>query len=291
MRKLLLLPLLVLGLAAAAPAIADDVTASISAGGFPATLSIQNGDSVTWKNNDTVNRQVVADDGTWKSPVLAPGASWSHTFLRGGTFGYHGAFKAGQTGAVKVAFVRATLVQTNFQTITITRTIQIKGQVSKLGSTGEMVTIQARPRGSSSWSDVAQVSTKNQFFVATVKPRRTTAYRAVWENVPSRPHMVFVKPLVRIKQVGRSRIEVSVRADVKLLRHWVRIQMFNKRTHKWHSFTALRLNRLRATRNLYESRGVTHLTLPHGTIIRALITRRQAWPHMYGPAWSRGRRL
>jgi plastocyanin len=291
MKNLLLIPLLVLGLAAAAPAIADDVAASISAGGFPATLSIQNGDTVTWKNNDTVNRQVVADDGTWKSPVLAPGASWSHAFVRGGTFGYHGAFKATQKGTVKVAFVRATLMHTNVQTVTITRAIRIQGQVSEIGSTGQMVTIQARPRGSSSWSDVAELSTKNQFFVGTLKPRRTTAYRAVWQNVPSNAHTVFVKPLVRIKQIGRSRIQVGVRADVKLLRHRVLLQRFNKRTHKWHSFTSVKLTRLRATMRLYESLGTIRLHLPHGAIIRALITRGQAGPSMYGPAWSRGRRL
>jgi plastocyanin len=106
MNKLFLLPLLVLGLAAAPPAVADDHTASIAPSGFPALSSINNGDSVTWKNNDTVNRQVVADDGTWKSPVLKPGDSWSHIFVKGGTYRYHGAVKTDQHGTVEIATTR-----------------------------------------------------------------------------------------------------------------------------------------------------------------------------------------
>lgn len=291
MKKLLLLPLLAFALAAAAPAGADNVTASISTSGFPNVISIHNGDSVTWKNNDTVNRQIVGDDGTWQSPVLAPGQSWSHIFVEGGTYTYHGAFKTDQKGTVQVDSSRTTLLRTNFQTVTITRTIQIKGQVSKLGATGEAVTIQARPFGTSTWTDVAHVSTKNQFFVATVKPRRTTAYRAVWENVPSGEHVVHVKPLVRIKQVGRSVLAVGVRADVKLVGRKVLLQRFNKRTHRWHSFSSLRLRHFKASRTLYNSLGSRRMTLPHGTIVRALITRAQAGPYMYGPAWSLGRRL
>lgn len=291
MRKLVVLALLAFGLTAAAPAVAGDVTVTIAPGGFPPQVSIQNGDTVTWKNADTVNRQLVADDGTWTSPVIAPGQTWSHVFVRGGTFSYHGAFKPAQHGTVQVAAVRATFMRTSFQSVPITRTVRIKGQISQLGATGEHVTIQALPKGSTTWSDVAQVATKNQFFVATVKPRRTTLYRAVWHDVPSNAHRVNVTPLVGIKQVGRSRIQVGVRADVKLVGRHVLLQRFNKRTHRWHSFDSLRLTHLKASASLYTSLGATRLTLPHGAIIRAFITRAQAGPYMYGPAFSRARRL
>lgn len=291
MKRLVLLMLLAFGLTAAAPAVAGDVTVTIGPSGFPPQVSIQNGDSVTWKNADTVNRQVVADDGTWKSPVLAPGQSWSHIFVRGGTFSYHGVFKPAQHGTVNVAAVRATLMRTNFQTVPITGTVTIKGQISQLGATGQHVTIQAQPRGTSTWTDVAEVATKNQYFVATVKPRRNTLYRAVWNNVPSNAHHVNVTPLVGIKQVGRTRIQVGVRADTTLVGHRVLLQRFNKRTHAWHSFTSLKLTHVKATTSLYTSSGAKRLVLPHGTIIRAYITRAQAGPYMYGPAFSRGRRL
>ncbi|HET7555300.1 MAG TPA: hypothetical protein VFJ75_06575 [Gaiellaceae bacterium] len=291
MKKLVVLVLLAFGLVAAAPAVANDTTVSIKPSGFPPQISIQNGDTVTWRNDDSVNRQVVADDGSWSSPVLAPGQSWSYTFVNGGAYAYHGAFKPAQHGTVQVAATRTTLMRTNFQKVPITSTVTIKGQISQLGATGEAVTVQALPRGSSTWTDVAQVATKNQFFLATVKPRRTTLYRAVWHNVPSNAHLVNVTPLLGIKQVGRSRIQVGVRADVKLVGRRVLLQRFNKRTHRWHSFTSLRLTHLKATARLYNSLGARYLTLPHGTIIRAFITRAQAGPYMYGPAFSRGRRL
>src|SRR3954465_10166767 len=81
MRKVLLLPLFVLALAASSPSSAstpNTVVVNITAPGFgPASVNIQNGDVVVWKNADTASHQVVADDGSFKSDVLAPGAEYS----------------------------------------------------------------------------------------------------------------------------------------------------------------------------------------------------------------------
>jgi hypothetical protein len=124
-----------------------------------------------------------------------------------------------------------------------------------------------------------------------VKPRRNTVYRAVWENVPSGEHLVNVKPLVRLKQVGRTLFTIAVKADTTLLHRRVVLQHFNKRTHRWRSFTAVRLTRFTASPRLYTSTGHFRARFRHGTIIRALITKRQALPLMYGPAWSRALRV
>lgn len=291
MRKLLLLPLLVLGLAAAAPAGADNYTATIAPGGFPPLISINNGDSVTWTNGDTVNRQVVSDDGSWKSPVLAPGQSWSHIFVNGGKFTYHGAFKTGQKGTVEVASTRVVLIRQSAQTVQIFRAVRLQGSVSAKGSTGEEVSIQALPEGATDFHEVARTTTLNGIWHVQVKPRRITAYRAVWQNVPSAEHIVNVKPFVRVKQVGRHLLYVHVRADAPLVRHYTVLQRFNKRTHRWHTFRAVKLTRRTAKTGSYDSIGVTRLDFPHGVIVRALITKRQAGPLMYGPAWSRGLRF
>jgi hypothetical protein len=71
----------------------------------------------------------------------------------------------------------------------------------------------------------------------------------------------------------------------------VLLQRFNKRTHKWRSFAHLRLTHFKASKTEYDSIGSIRLTLPHGTIIRAFISRAQAGPLMWGPAWSLGRRV
>lgn len=291
MKRLLLLPLLALGLAAAAPAGADDYTASISASGFPPLISIQNGDRVVWKNDDAVNRQIVADDNSWKSPVLKPGESWSRIFVKGGVFKYHGAFKPNQHGTVEVASTRVVLLRQSAETVQIFRSVRLQGTVSAKGSTGEQVVIQAKPRGTTTFHEVARTTTENGVWQVRVKPRRITAYRAVWQNVPSAEHIVKVTPFVRLKQVGRRLLYVHVRADVTLVRRSVMIQRFNKRTHRWHSFRRVKLTRFTAKTGSYDSIGSFRVTFPHGVIIRALITKGQALPLMYGPAWSRGLRI
>jgi plastocyanin len=288
MKRLFLLPLVVLGLAAAAPAGADDFTATIAPGGFPPLIWVNNGDKVVWKNGDTVNRQIIADDGTWKSPVLKPGDSWSHIFVKGGKYTYHGAFKANQHGTVEVATTRVVLMRQSAKTVQIFRAVRLQGSVSTLGSTGEQVSIEAKPAGSTTFEEVARTTTKNGVWKVQVKPRRITTYRAVWQNVPSSEHVVNVKPFVRLKQVGRHLLYVHARADVSLVGHVALLQRFNKRSHRWHTFRRVKLTRRTAKIGSYDSIGTTRTNFPHGVILRAFLNKAQAGPYMFGPAWSRG---
>ena len=92
MRKLLLLlPALAAALAVtAAPAPGATIPVAIKAGGFsPSVKAITAGDTVTWLNADTTNHQVVADDASFASPILRPGASFSYKFDRVATVRYH----------------------------------------------------------------------------------------------------------------------------------------------------------------------------------------------------------
>lgn len=291
MKKLLLLPLLVLGLATAAPAGADDFKASITPSGFPPLITILNGDRVVWKNDDAVNRQIVADDNSWKSPVLKPGQSWARIFRSGGTFKYHGAFKTGQHGTVEVNASREVLIRPTVKSLQIFRSVRLQGTVSRQGSNGEEVSIEARPFGTTTFEQVARTTTKDGVWSVLVRPRRNTVFRAVWQNVPSAGQIIHVKPLVRLKQVGRRLFTVGVTADTSLVHRFVVIQRLNKRTHTWRSFRAMRLTRVKAKVNSYTSIANFRGTFRHGVIIRALITKRQALPLMYGAAWSRALRV
>ena len=231
MKRLFLLPFLAFGLAAAAPAGADDYTATIAPSGFPPLIWVNNGDSVVWKNGDTANRQIVSDDGTWKSPVLKPGDTWSHIFVKGGKYPYHGAFKNDQHGTVEVATTRVVLMRQSAKTVQIFRTVLLQGSVSRwLDRRGGLDRGDAGrehdfPRGRP--HDHQERRLKVQ-----VKPRRITSYRAVWQNVPSSEHIVNVKPFVRLKQVGRHLLYVHARADASLVRHFALLQRFNKRSHR-----------------------------------------------------------
>jgi plastocyanin len=294
MRRLFLLPLLVLGLAAASPATAASThTVSITKAGFaPAVLTIPNGDSVTWKNTDTTSHQIVSDNGTFSSTrVLAPGQSATRIFPEAGTFSYHDASNTALKGTVTVQEIRTVSLQpVGTQKVMFTHALTLKGQVSKRNSNGEEVLVQARPYGETDFQTVARTTTSSSAWQVLVRPRRNTEYRAVWQNVPSDATNVFVTPMVTLRIASGHRFSIRVAADVSLGRHRVLLQRLNRRHHAWRTVRSVRLTRVKATSTSYIASTVVKLRVAHGTIVRAFMTRGQAGPAMYGPAWSRALR-
>ena len=51
-------------------------------------ISIQVGDTVTWENRGDTTHNVWAEDGSWASPNLRPGQSYSRTFTQPGEYAY-----------------------------------------------------------------------------------------------------------------------------------------------------------------------------------------------------------
>ncbi len=81
-----------IALVLAAPASTATTTVQIKSTGFvPATVTINQGDSVTWTNTDTKDHQVVSNSGAFASAILKPGKTYTHGFPSGGTFRYHDA--------------------------------------------------------------------------------------------------------------------------------------------------------------------------------------------------------
>jgi plastocyanin len=68
----------------------------------PATITVAVGTTVTWTNNDSTGHTVTADDGSFKSGTLAPGATFSQTFAAAGTFAYHCSIHSSMKAAVIV---------------------------------------------------------------------------------------------------------------------------------------------------------------------------------------------
>ena len=54
----------------------------------PATLTVKAGGTVTWTNKDEEPHTVAAADGSFKSPGMGTGATFSHTFPTAGKFDY-----------------------------------------------------------------------------------------------------------------------------------------------------------------------------------------------------------
>src|SRR5919201_736867 len=55
----------------------------------PATITINQGDSVTWNNNGPTPHSATANDGSFDTGILKKGQSGSHTFNQAGTFSYY----------------------------------------------------------------------------------------------------------------------------------------------------------------------------------------------------------
>lgn len=96
-----------------APVVMDDedvtIEMSVASGFTPPTIEIKTGTTVTWHNTEAIDypvvsgfHQVVADDGSFESPKVAPGARWSYTFLKPGTYDYHCGVHATMTGQIVV---------------------------------------------------------------------------------------------------------------------------------------------------------------------------------------------
>ncbi|ORV81985.1 amidase [Mycobacterium interjectum] len=75
--------------ATGSPAAATGDQVSIDNFAFaPATLTVKAGATVTWTNRDEEPHTVAASDGSFHSPGMGTGATYSHTFGTAGKFDY-----------------------------------------------------------------------------------------------------------------------------------------------------------------------------------------------------------
>jgi plastocyanin len=79
--------------------------AAVSIQGFafaPASLEIPAGTTVTWTNSDATAHTATADDGSWDTGNIDPGASASVTFDTPGTYTYHCTYHSNMTATIVV---------------------------------------------------------------------------------------------------------------------------------------------------------------------------------------------
>src|SRR5947199_4920272 len=149
-----------LALVLAAPASAATTAVQIKSTGFaPAAVTINENDAVKWTNTDTKNHQVVANNGSFSSGILAPGKSYTFTFKNGGTYRYHDGLHPTLKGTVTVKgpppqvtlATSAPVVKYGSQ-VTLTGTVTSK-------KAGETVTLVALPFGQTTKQVVATLQT------------------------------------------------------------------------------------------------------------------------------------
>jgi len=242
MRRLVALAAAFTAFAVAAPAQAATVNVRITKNGFsPSSVRINFADTVRWTNSDTANHQIVADNGSFASPILAPGASYSFTFRTAGRFPYHDAIKPSLKGVVRVNGPPPSLTfgATNPIVVYGTQTV-LNGTVSNK-QTGETVTILSQPYGQTSPIQLAvvQTTTGGVFSFATT-PSIYTTYWATWRRTSSQQAVVQVKPKITFTP-RRSRFYTTVSAaDHSWAGHFVYLQR-KSRFGQWVTTLKLKL--------------------------------------------------
>jgi len=236
MRTAVLGALRVLALAvtgASQPASPATKTVSITATGFtPTSRTIATTDSLRWTNNDTKSHQVVANNGSFVSPTIAPGKSYSHTFNTAGTFRYHDALFPSHTGKIVVTGPPpAITIGTAEPIIAYGQSTHISGVVSSKKA-GETVTVFAQPYGQASPVLLATLLTSaNGVWDVLVKPTLLTTYEAHWKTTVSQQIGVQLRPAVTFSTSKRWG-SVKVKADRSLAGKKAYLQKFS-RFHQW----------------------------------------------------------
>ena len=163
MKKALALATAACALAAAGFAfagLAANKTVSIKATGFaPKTVTIAGGDTVTWKNVDTVNHQVVANNGAFASGQIGPNRTYAKRIDTPGTYGYHDALHPTLKGTVKVTGAPPSVsIGASTPIAVYGNSIHVSGAISP-AAVGNTVSVYAQPFGQASFVKIADVQT------------------------------------------------------------------------------------------------------------------------------------
>jgi len=179
-------------------------TVTIKTGGFsPSKVTINTGDSITWTNTDTVDRQVVATGGQFASPVIKPKGSWTRIFNTAGTFKYRDAFKSAQNGTIVVNGPPPSVTLSASEPIvSYGNPVILSGRVSS-GKLDETVTLWGKPYGQLSYVQLGTVRTADGgMWSFTVSPELITSYQAQWGNLKSLEVQTAVMPKLTLKRIG-----------------------------------------------------------------------------------------
>ena len=225
-RPLLILVALLAALVVAPVGSAATKGVSIKRSSFsPATVNITAGDTIRWRNDDTHNHQVVSTTGTFASPVLRPGRTYSFKFDVAGTYRYRDALVPTSIGTIKVAGAPpAVTLATSLPQITYGTRITLSGQINSKRA-GENVQLNYLAYGQGSEAVLATVITGvDGTFSFNVTPKLLTTYRATWKTASSLPVQTAVAPSISFGRLNG--FVTRVYAGRSMARKTVQLQRF-----------------------------------------------------------------
>lgn len=268
MKRLLMLPIALLAaVLVAVAATAATQTVQVTKNGFtPQSATVNAGDTVTWHNADTTDHQIVADDGSFASPVLHADQSYSHTFTSAGTERYHDAFAKTHAGSITVTGSSPALtLSPGRSTIVYGGGTTLSGGVSS-NLASEPVTLTGQAYGKSAQSIDQVTTTSNGNYVFSVTPTIQTTYQSHWRTADSRTVAIDVAPRIGFGRSGRVYI-VKATSDLAYSGHFVWVQ--RRYGFGWKSVKRVFLGS--------NSRAVFGLQVPRGrTLLRIVMPAGQA---------------
>jgi plastocyanin len=234
----------------------------------PKTVTVLGGDTVRWKNVDTMNHQVVANSGAFASGIILPGRTFARRMDTPGTYPYHDSLKPTLKGTVKVTGPPPSVsIAASVPIATFGQQIHVSGAVSP-AAVGDTVIVYAQPFGQLSFAEIARVqTTTNGVWDLLTSPQLLTAYKATWKGKTSAVIMVAVSPKLSLARIGRWFV-ARAQAARPFSRHWVYVQRLTA-FGQWVSLKKVYLNRQSAQR--------FRLKLPAGrSLLRVYMTTNQA---------------
>jgi plastocyanin len=247
--------------ASAQPATQTAAVVITGAGYVPSSVTINQGDSITWTNTDTADHQLTSGK-TFTSPTLKTGQSFTFTFTASGTFTIKDSLNKGQKTTVVVTrtapatgAAAVTLSASPLQVVSGTAT-HFSGTISTKQA-GESVTILAQRYGDAKFSQLAKVTTTTGgAWSYSAKPTIQTSYQSQWKAKTSASLAIGVKPLVTFHVLTNHRFSTKAVAGRSFAGRIVQLQ---RRTSPGHWVTIQRVH-LNAS-----SAAIFRPTLPKGT--------------------------
>jgi plastocyanin len=273
MRKLLFSLVVLLALAVAQPVAAATSNVRITGTGFsPQRVTIKTGDSVRWVNRDTKNHQVVANNGAFVSPILAPGRAYTKRFTASGTYRYHDGLYPSRTGTVVVTGPPPSVSATaTAGVIRYGQRIVLSGVVSS-HQANQTVILYWQPYPQGSFSELTRVlTTAGGAWSVFVTPKVLTFYMVRWSGKQSQTLTIGVTPALSLLKRPDGRFFTRARAGVSYAGHFVYVQRLTA-FGEWVKIAKYKLGR--------RSGRIFRLRLPRGRLsrIRVFMTVNQAGP-------------
>jgi plastocyanin len=226
-------------LGAAAGSAATSTVQITSTGFTPSSLTVNHGDKVTWHNADKVDHQVVADDGSFASPILHANESWSTALNTAGTFRYHDALHPRLTGKITVKGPPPSVTLGLSAPIVVYGTPTTLSGIVSTGAANESVEIDQQPWGQASATQLVIVKTgTGGAYSYSVTPSLYTTYVARWRNVASASVVVQVAPKVQLIPGGQGYMKAVVTSPTSLWHRHVYLQRLSS-FGQWVNIAAL----------------------------------------------------